>query len=337
MLDLACGDGGLGEALLARGLRYRGVDSTPEMVDAARARLGAACAGRPRRSQRLRAPEPRRRDDGLPRDLLRARPARVLRGTSPRTRRRSSCSTSTRGSTASTDVLADLRSVGLRHGRAATVLRPADRVAARPACSRAAKALERSGPLARLALRASLHVPRRCVALARRTAAGSPPGRSPRRAGGARSCDGSTSAGTNVGATVISIRHGTFGGLSVAPFALQSGTSKRRVSVTRSIRGWLSGPIPTGPIRTVALPVVRSLGLGHQPIRVEPHDREAGLVVGHVVARVGRACDSRILARADHPAVRLASDERVLELQRAAVDPVQHRVLPLVRRPAPGA
>jgi SAM-dependent methyltransferase len=44
VLDLACGDGGLGEALLARGLRYRGVDSTPEMVDAARRRLGARAA-----------------------------------------------------------------------------------------------------------------------------------------------------------------------------------------------------------------------------------------------------------------------------------------------------
>jgi SAM-dependent methyltransferase len=40
VLDLACGDGGLGEALVARGLRYRGVDATPEMVDAARRRLG---------------------------------------------------------------------------------------------------------------------------------------------------------------------------------------------------------------------------------------------------------------------------------------------------------
>jgi SAM-dependent methyltransferase len=39
VLDLACGDGGLGEALIARGLRYQGVDSTPEMVDAARRRL----------------------------------------------------------------------------------------------------------------------------------------------------------------------------------------------------------------------------------------------------------------------------------------------------------
>jgi Methyltransferase domain len=41
VLDLACGDGGLGEALLTRGLSYRGVDSIPAMVDAARQRLGA--------------------------------------------------------------------------------------------------------------------------------------------------------------------------------------------------------------------------------------------------------------------------------------------------------
>ena len=42
VLDLACGDGGLGELLLARGLRYRGVDTTPEMVASARARLGGS-------------------------------------------------------------------------------------------------------------------------------------------------------------------------------------------------------------------------------------------------------------------------------------------------------
>lgn len=40
VLDLACGDAGLGDALVRRGLRYRGVDATPEMADAARARLG---------------------------------------------------------------------------------------------------------------------------------------------------------------------------------------------------------------------------------------------------------------------------------------------------------
>ena len=40
VLDLACGDGGLGETLLARGFHYRGVDATPEMVAEARRRLG---------------------------------------------------------------------------------------------------------------------------------------------------------------------------------------------------------------------------------------------------------------------------------------------------------
>ena len=40
VLDLACGDGGLGEHLLARGLRYRGVDAEAAMVAAARSRLG---------------------------------------------------------------------------------------------------------------------------------------------------------------------------------------------------------------------------------------------------------------------------------------------------------
>lgn len=38
VLDLACGDGGLGLVLARAGLRYRGVDSTPAMVDEARRR-----------------------------------------------------------------------------------------------------------------------------------------------------------------------------------------------------------------------------------------------------------------------------------------------------------
>jgi len=41
VLDLACGDAGLAEPLLARGLRYQGVDLSPEMVAAGRHRLGA--------------------------------------------------------------------------------------------------------------------------------------------------------------------------------------------------------------------------------------------------------------------------------------------------------
>jgi SAM-dependent methyltransferase len=42
VLDLACGDGGLGAHLLERGLRYRGVDATPEMIAEASRRLGAS-------------------------------------------------------------------------------------------------------------------------------------------------------------------------------------------------------------------------------------------------------------------------------------------------------
>ena len=40
VLDLACGDGGLGAFLLDRGLRYTGVDAEPAMVAAAQRRLG---------------------------------------------------------------------------------------------------------------------------------------------------------------------------------------------------------------------------------------------------------------------------------------------------------
>lgn len=40
VLDLACGDAGLAEPLLAARLRYLGVDLSPAMVDAARRRVG---------------------------------------------------------------------------------------------------------------------------------------------------------------------------------------------------------------------------------------------------------------------------------------------------------
>lgn len=40
LLDIACGDGGLGAHLLARGIDYRGVDASAPMVDVARRTLG---------------------------------------------------------------------------------------------------------------------------------------------------------------------------------------------------------------------------------------------------------------------------------------------------------
>lgn len=42
VVDLACGDGGFGEHLVARGLVYLGVDASEAMVEEARRRLGGA-------------------------------------------------------------------------------------------------------------------------------------------------------------------------------------------------------------------------------------------------------------------------------------------------------
>jgi hypothetical protein len=41
VVDLACGDAGLGDEMLARGISYSGVDGSEPMVKAARRRLGA--------------------------------------------------------------------------------------------------------------------------------------------------------------------------------------------------------------------------------------------------------------------------------------------------------
>ena len=152
VLDLACGDGGLGELLLERGLRYRGVDSTPEMVEAARRRLGDRAAVDARRPERLRASGAGRRDDGLPRDLLRARPRRVLRAR----RRVHAEEARLRPQPAAVPRRRRPRRPPCRGPRArSTFARSSCRRPSRcPAPSLAlAKALERTGPPARLALR----------------------------------------------------------------------------------------------------------------------------------------------------------------------------------------
>jgi hypothetical protein len=151
VLDLACGDAALGDLLLERGLRYRGVDSTPEMAVEARRRLGD------------RAPV----DVGDLNDYV--PPVRVAATTVFRAiyyaRDRRDFFEHVAGFTAKKlvfdlnprqypldGVLADLRSAGL--GRVA--LRPffvPQTVALPGPVAAAAKALERSGPLARLALR----------------------------------------------------------------------------------------------------------------------------------------------------------------------------------------
>lgn len=151
VLDLACGDGGLGELLLARGLRYRGVDVTPEMVAEARRRLGA------------RAPV----DEGDLNDYI--PPNRVAATTVFRAvyyaRERAAFFRHAAGFTDRKlvfdlnprqyrveDVVADLRAGGF--GR--VVLRPffvPQTVALARPLAAVAHGLERSGPLARIALR----------------------------------------------------------------------------------------------------------------------------------------------------------------------------------------
>ena len=152
VLDLACGDGGLGEALLARGLRYRGVDSTPEMVVEARARLDE------------RAPV----DQGDLNDYVPPGPVpatTVFRAIYYARDRRAFFAHVREFTTTKLvfdvnprqyrvdDVLGDLRSAGFE----AIELRPffVPQTVSLPGPALAlAKALERSGPLARLALRA---------------------------------------------------------------------------------------------------------------------------------------------------------------------------------------
>jgi len=151
VLDLACGDAGLGELLVARGLRYRGVDSTPEMVAEARRRLGDRASIEPGDLNDYVPPAPVAATTVF-RAIYYARDRRsffehvaeftekkLVFDLNPRQYRLE-------------DVLADLRVAGL--GR--VVLRPffvPQSVALPGPVAALAKALERSGPLARLALR----------------------------------------------------------------------------------------------------------------------------------------------------------------------------------------
>jgi SAM-dependent methyltransferase len=151
VLDLACGDGGFGEHLLDLGLRYRGVDSTPEMVAAAERRLAG------------RAPvELGDLNDYRP-------PARVAATTVfraiyyARDRREffHSAASYTEGKLVFDlnprqylldDVLADLREAGLQHVRLRPFFVPQTRQLPRPVGA-LLRLAERSGPLARLVLR----------------------------------------------------------------------------------------------------------------------------------------------------------------------------------------
>ena len=152
VLDLACGDGGLGEALLVRGLGYRGLDTTPEMVESARRRL----AGRAEI-------ELGDLNDYLPTEPIAATTvfraiyyardrAAFFRHVAAFTEKKLVFDLNPR-QYALDDVLAELRAAGLANVALRPFLVPQTVSLPRPLLA-AAKALERTGPLTRLVLRA---------------------------------------------------------------------------------------------------------------------------------------------------------------------------------------
>ena len=151
VLDLACGDGGLGELLLGRGLRYRGVDATSEMVAEARRRLGDRAAVEIGDLNEYTPPSPVAATSVF-RAIYYARDRRAFfRHVAAFTEKKLVFDLNPRQYRPD-DVIVDLRAAGFDQ----IVLRPffiPQTVALARAVSSVAKALERTGPLARLALR----------------------------------------------------------------------------------------------------------------------------------------------------------------------------------------
>jgi hypothetical protein len=151
VLDLACGDAGLGDALLARGLRYRGVDSTPEMAGEARRRLGERAPIDVGDLNAYAPPAPVAATTVF-RAIYYARDRRAFfEHVAGYTEKKLVFDLNPRQYRLE-DVLADLRAAGLAHVALRPFFVPQTVALPRPLVT-FAKALEQSGPLARLALR----------------------------------------------------------------------------------------------------------------------------------------------------------------------------------------
>ena len=151
VLDLACGDGGLGEAVLAMALRYRGVDSTPEMVEAARRRLGGRAPVDVGDLNDYIPPEPVAATT-LFRAIYYARDRRAFFDRAAGYTQKKLVFDLNPRQYRLDDVLADLRAVGLTAISRRPFFVP-QTVSLPRAVLSGAKALEHTGPLARLALR----------------------------------------------------------------------------------------------------------------------------------------------------------------------------------------
>lgn len=151
VLDLACGDGGFGEALLRHGLRYRGVDATPEMVAEASYRLGERASVEVGDLNDYMPPGPVTATTVF-RAVYYARDRRsFFRHVAEFTERKLVFDLNPRQYRVE-DVLADLRAAGLERVELRPFFVPQTVALPRPLLA-AARALERSESLARLALR----------------------------------------------------------------------------------------------------------------------------------------------------------------------------------------
>jgi SAM-dependent methyltransferase len=151
VLDLACGDGGLGERLLERNLRYRGVDSTPEMAAEARLRLGDRAPVDVGDLNGYAPPAPVAATTVF-RAIYYARDRRAFfRHVAGYTQTKLVFDLNPRRYRLD-DVLADLKEAGLGRIELRPFFVPQTVALPRPVV-RLATALERTGPLARLALR----------------------------------------------------------------------------------------------------------------------------------------------------------------------------------------
>lgn len=151
VLDLACGDAGLGELLLERGFRYRGADSTAEMVSAARERLGGRGEVELGDLNDYTPPAPVAATTVF-RAIYYARERRAFfRQVASYTEKKLVFDLNPRQYRLA-DVLEDLRAAGLASVSLRPFFVPQTVSLPRPAIA-AAKAAERTGPLARFALR----------------------------------------------------------------------------------------------------------------------------------------------------------------------------------------
>jgi SAM-dependent methyltransferase len=151
VLDLACGDGGLGQLLLDRGLRYRGVDVTAAMVEQAVRRLGDSANVELGDLNDYAPPAPVAATTVFRAIYYAHDRAALFRHAAAFTEKKLVFDLNPRQYRVD-DVLADLRAAGLPR----VVLRPffvPQTVALPRPVAAVAKGLERTGPFARLALR----------------------------------------------------------------------------------------------------------------------------------------------------------------------------------------